>query len=265
MYLNCLDSPSEMSIEFLQISKYKLDTFNRTLTTKQLQNSNELINGAYVIQTELSQLREHRGDKQIGYKVGCNSETIQRDLGIHHPIFGRLYASECWKSDTTLPLSQFDGLAIEGELAVRLSRSIVELHDQMFDPDEVIQAIFPVIELHHFAFDEPPTASDLIARNAIHAGFVCGKETQGNNHFPEQISIKINEVEVARVSGSVISQTVTSSLRWLAKALQKQGLEVGSNQIILCGSVAPLFPLFQGGHVEVSTDTNIIVKCAIQA
>ena len=66
-----------MSIEFLQISKFKLDTFNRTLTTKQLQNSNELINGAYVIQTELSQLREHRGDKLIGYKVGCNSETIQ--------------------------------------------------------------------------------------------------------------------------------------------------------------------------------------------
>ena len=254
-----------MSIEFLQISKYKLDTLNRTLTTKQLQNSNELINGAYVIQTEISQLRERRGDKQIGYKVGCNSETIQRDLGIHHPIFGRLYASECWKSDTTLPLSLFDGLAIEGELAVRLSRSIVELHDQMFDPDEVIQAIFPVIELHHFAFDEPPTASDLIARNAIHAGFVCGKETQCNNHFPEQISIKINEVEVACVSGSVISQTVTNSLRWLAKALQKQGLQVASNQIILCGSVAPLFPLFQGGQVEVSTDTNIIVKCAIQA
>ena len=67
------------------------------------------------------------------------------------------------------------------------------------------------------------------------------------------------------VSGSVIHQTVTHSLRWLAKALQKQGLQVGSNQIILCGSVAPLFPLFQGGHVEVSTDTNIIVKCAIQA
>ena len=94
-----------MSIEFLQISKYKLDTFNRTLTTKQLQNSNELINGSYVIQTELSQLREHRGDKQIGYKVGCNSETIHGDLGIHHPIFGRFYASECWESDTTLPLS----------------------------------------------------------------------------------------------------------------------------------------------------------------
>ena len=254
-----------MSIEFLQISKYKFDTFNRTLTTKQSKDSDELINGSYVIQTEISQLRERRGDKQIGYKVGCNSETIQRDLGIHHPIFGRLYASECWKSDTTLPLNQFDGLATEGELAVRLSRSIVELHDRMFDPDEVIQAIFSVIELHHFAFDEPPTASDLIARNAIHAGFVCGKETQGNNHFPEQISIKLNEVEVAHVSGSVISQTVASSLRWLAKALQKQGLEVGSNQIILCESVAPLFPLFQGGQVEVSTDTNIIVKCAIQA
>ena len=144
-----------------------------------------------------------------------------------------MYASECWESDTTLPLSQFDGLAIEGELAVRLSRSIVELHDQMFDPDEVIQAIFPVIELHHFAFDEPPTASDLIARNAIHAGFVCGKETQGDTHFPEQISIKINEV--ARVSGSNIPQTVTNSLRWLAKVLQKQGLQVGSNQKFCVG------------------------------
>ena len=254
-----------MSIKFLPISKHKLDAFHRALTTKQLQNSNELINGAYVIQNELGQLREYRGDKQIGYKVGCNSETIQRDLGICHPIFGRLYASECWKSDTTLSLSQFDGLAIEGELAVRLSRPIVELHDQIFNPNEVIQTIFPVIELHHFAFDEPPTASDLIVRNAIHAGFVCGNETQGNNHFPDKISIKINAVEVARVSGSVISQTVANSLRWLANALKKQGLQVGSNEIILCGPIAPLFPLFQGGHVEVSTDTNVIVKCAIHA
>ena len=31
-----------------------------------------------------------------------------------------------------------------------------------------------------------------------------------------RISIKINEAEVARVSGFVISQTVTNSLRWLA-------------------------------------------------
>ena len=37
---------------------------------------------AYALQTEIARLREQRGEKVIGYKVGCTSPAVQRQLGI---------------------------------------------------------------------------------------------------------------------------------------------------------------------------------------
>ncbi len=253
-----------MTIEFFKLGKRKFDEFKQTLTANQLQNSKILIDGAYAVQDEINAFREQLGAEQIGYKVGCISETIQKSLGIYQPIFGRLYSGQCWNSGATLPLNHFDGLAIEGELAVRLNQPIGELNDQKLEVRRVVQAVFPVIELHHFPFENPPAAAEMISRNAIHAGIVCDENTQHADKFPDQISIKIDGVEVACVSGAVNYETVSHSLRWLAMMLQKKGLKTRANQIVLCGSVAPLFPLRQGGFIEVTTDTDIKVSCAVQ-
>ena len=171
---------------------------------------------------------------------------------------------QCWNSGITLPLNQFDGLAIEGELAITLNQPINEIIDQELELSGVIQAVFPVIELHTYPFERPPTAAEMIARNAIHAGFVYDKNTECSSQFPDQITIKIDEIEVACVSGAVNYETVLHSLRWLAMTLKKKGLKTSANQIVLCGSAAPLFPLRQGGYIEVSTDTDIKVECSIK-
>lgn len=253
-----------MTTEFFHLGKRKFDEFKRSLPANQLQDTNILIDGAYVVQEKINGIRERRGDEQIGYKVGCISETIQNSLGIFQPIFGRLYAGQCWNSGMTLPLNEFDGLAVEGELAVTLNQPINEIIDQELELSGVIQAVFPVIELHTYPFERPPTAAEMIARNAIHAGFVYDKNTECSNQFPDQITIKIDEIEVACVSGAVNYETVLHSLRWLAMTLKKKGLKTVANQIVLCGSAAPLFPLRQGGDIEVTTDTDIKVECSIK-
>ena len=79
---------------------------------------------AYAIQAEVCRLREHRGETVVGYKIGCTSPVIQQQLGIDRPVFGRLFATECHESGVELQTSQFAGLAIEGELAVRLSEDV---------------------------------------------------------------------------------------------------------------------------------------------
>jgi len=132
---------------------------------------------AYAIQTEVSRLREQRGERLIGYKVGCTSPTIQRQLNISHPVFGRLFDSDSWESKTDFASTRFASPAIEGELAVRLARDLpVDSSDEeIFD---VIDSVFAVIELHNLVFRRgSPTAEELIANNAIHAfaddEFVC--------------------------------------------------------------------------------------------
>ena len=79
---------------------------------------------AYALQTEIARLREERGEKVIGYKVGCTSRTIQDQLGIKEPIFGRLFDPECHRSGVHLPYKRYANLAIEGELAIRLLRDL---------------------------------------------------------------------------------------------------------------------------------------------
>src|ERR1039457_5132459 len=57
---------------------------------------------AYALQAEIARLREQRGEKVIGYKVGCTSRPIQEQLGVKEPMFGRIFHTECHPSGVHL-------------------------------------------------------------------------------------------------------------------------------------------------------------------
>ena len=52
---------------------------------------------SYVLQSEIARLREQRGEKIIGYKIGCTSKAIQQQLGVGEPIFGRIFDTGCFR------------------------------------------------------------------------------------------------------------------------------------------------------------------------
>ena len=245
-----------MTIEYFRLGKTKFDEVLSSLTDSQLNDIEVLLGQAYSIQAEVHELRVQRGDTHIGYKVGCISETIQNSLGIYQPITGRLYKSECWDTGVQRPLSQFDGLAIEGELAVRLNCPISTLANQNFELNEVISGVFPVIELHHYPPKELLTAPSMISQNAIHAGIVLDRQYLANRQCPQELIIKINGEEVAEVCGKILHETVVSSLQWLGGLLNNSDLPESLNVFVLCGSVADLFPSPEGGIVEVFTDVG---------
>src|SRR5882724_11687929 len=105
---------------------------------------------AYELQDEVTRLRERRGEKIIGYKVGCTSAAIQQQLGISEPIFGRLFKTGCHATGVRLSSNDYANPAVEGEYAVRLARDLPgsPLSDQQYG--QAVQEIFPVIELHHY-------------------------------------------------------------------------------------------------------------------
>ena len=79
---------------------------------------------AYELQFQVASLREQRGEQVAGYKVGCISRTMQNQLGLDRPVFGHVWQSELHASGGTLQATRFDGLAIEGEFAVRLADDV---------------------------------------------------------------------------------------------------------------------------------------------
>jgi 2-keto-4-pentenoate hydratase len=213
------------------------------------------ISEAYALQHRIAQLREQRGEKIIGYKVGCTSKAIQEQLGIDQPIFGRLFESECLPSGVRLSHAAYANLAIEGELAVRLAK---DLPDPLLTDDECVKAIatvFPVVELHHYVLRSArPSVVELIANNGMHAGVVLAEEELACASLSNGVgglSIRINEVMVEGVQDVMSISSPVGSLRWLAERLRPLGLHLSRGQLILTGSPMKLYPVAPGSKIDV--------------
>jgi len=200
---------------------------------------------AYELQSAVADLRRRRGERIVGYKVGCTSPKIRAQLGIDHCVTGRLYDSEQHASGAVLSPDDYANLAIEGELAVQLSREPTDLDFLDVGIPACVSRVIPVIELHHHVMrGTQPSAGELIAHNALHAGFVAGG---GVNpvEVPGEPSLAIfaDDRLLDACEGRSLIQTIRSSLKWLMDVLQARGDRLGADQIILTGSIPSLIPI----------------------
>jgi 2-keto-4-pentenoate hydratase len=222
---------------------------------------------AYAISSEVSQLRVARGEKIVGYKVGCTSPGIQQQLGIDAPVFGYLFESESWPSGTSFSERQFAKLAIEGELAVELATDLKAHATTLAELNTAVAAISPVIELHNFVFrGAQPSAPELIANNAIHAGYVYPTNSQAEQTldvYPGTLRIEVDGQELATVASEQLTATVISSLRWLSQELERTGTGLKAGQTVLCGSVADLFPVHSNCRINVISEHLGTVDCTV--
>ncbi len=210
---------------------------------------------AYAVQAEVGRLREQRGERIIGYKVGCTSKPIQEQLGVQEPIFGRIFDTGCCRSGACLSHACFANLAVEGELAVRLGNDLSGPAVSEQACREAIESVFPVIELHHYVVPRAwPPAQWLIASGGMHAGFVFEEEGPGFSGLAtlsHSLSIRINEVMVGAVGDSESLICPIESLCWLTGRLARFGLQLGKGQVILIGSPMNLYPVGPGSRIVV--------------
>jgi len=215
------------------------------------------IEEAYQLQGEVGRLREQRGEKIIGYKVGCISTAIQQQLGISEPIFGRLFDKECHSSGARLSCANYANLAIEGEVAVRLTEDVPATLRTDEDYLNCIDEMFPVVELHHYVLHSPePSCQELIASNGMNAGFVVAESatrTRGTTNPGLTISISNGEVESVD-KASAVARPI-ESLRWLASRFATIGIRLSRGQVILTGSPLKLFPVKPGIRVVVEAES----------
>jgi 2-keto-4-pentenoate hydratase len=223
----------------------------------------------YELQAAVADLRRDRGERLIGYKVGCTSPRIKDQLGIDHCVSGRLYETEQHTPGVELSRQNFANLAIEGELAIELSH---EPSDESFSDTGIpacIARVFPVIELHHHIFrGDQPSAGELIANNALHAGFIAGSGVSIADIVGEpspnssSLSIFANDRLLEECSGPSLVQTIRSSLRWLTAVVHERGEQLRAGQIILTGSIPKLIAVTEdcGIRVEAPPFGNVHVQ-----
>lgn len=216
------------------------------------------VEDAYRLQAAVYGLRLDRGEQLAGYKVGCTSPTIRVQLGIDHSIAGRLYESECHANQSVLSLNRFDHLSIEGELAIELLRAPIAEDFKSGGIPNCVSKVFPVIELHHHVTrGAQSSAGELIANNAIHAGFIRGEGMQVKQFetlaTDWTLDMFVAGVLTEQCRGRQLLKTIRSSLQWLQEHLDQMGELLLPGQIILTGSIPPLIRVNRESQVKVTT------------
>ena len=103
------------------------------------------------------------------------------------------------------------------------------------------------------------SAGELIANNAIHAGFVSGASGLLSSHFSEtmfdkaRLSIFRDNHLLGQCEGRLLLETIRSSLKWLWRELLQSNDRLRAGQIILTGSIPNLFPVAGGCYLRVES------------
>src|SRR5437588_1824395 len=202
---------------------------------------------AYRLQLAVAELRRSRGEAVAGYKIGCVSESVRRQLGLTHPVFGHVFAGELHAAGCTLDHTRYAHLAIEGEFAVRIATDIDSAAWLRQNLPQSVSRVFPVIELHNYVFHGAgQTAEELIANNAFHAGVVLPPEAPLRFAWQDlsgPISVAINGELKGASDATAAGGAIASSLVSLAERLETFGIRLRKGQIALTGSPLPLYPV----------------------
>ena len=213
---------------------------------------------AYRVQAEVAALRAQT-ERVAGYKVGCTGPGTRKQFGLDGPIRGLLYESELHASGSELSYQAYAGLAIEGELAVRLG------------DDGWIAQVFPVIELHNYIFrGKPPTLQELVVNNGINAGVVLPQPAaqmpwRGDEPLTGRLTVQINGTCVDQGPMAGVPGGPEGSLRWLARHLSDHGLHLRPGQLILTGTPLGLIRVQPGDHIRVTAEDLGDVEATIGA
>ena len=137
------------------------------------------IDEAYRLQSRVAQRRQARGERVVGYKIGCVAPVNQARHGLSHPVWGRLWSREQHPSGATLPQGDFANVAFEAELGITLARDLGRDVRGVTEVAAAVAEVVVAVELHNLVLrGGDPTGPELIANNAIHAGVVRSPRTE---------------------------------------------------------------------------------------
>jgi len=210
---------------------------------------------SYIVQDRIAKKRISRGERIIGYKIGCTSRAIQSQFGLDEPIFGRLFWPHIYDDGEELDWKRYANCAIEPEMVFKIGE---DLKGEDL-PDEVlinaIEYVSPGIEIHNYKFwNTPPTLQELICSNGIHAGLVVGdsRSSPDNLSFgPEWFKVFKDDKIITKAIASEIMGGPLHSLRWLVGKLAKRNEILEAGSFIIPGSPVEL--------INICEDTKLTI------
>jgi 2-oxo-3-hexenedioate decarboxylase/2-keto-4-pentenoate hydratase len=193
-----------------------------------------------------------------GHKIGCTTPVMQAFLNIPNPCAGEVFASTVFRGEGTFRSADALRLGVECEIAVTLSRDIVEPLTRSTAGDAVA-AVHASIEVVDDRYEDYPTLGTptLIADDFFNAGGVLGSGVATWRDLDlEQIGgrMLINGDEVGRGRGADILGHPLEALVWLSWNAAARGRPLRAGQFVTLGSLVATRWVGEGDVVRIEVD-----------
>lgn len=243
-----------MALDTAERERVQIDHFS-------LAHPDMAITDSYAIQREWVRIKQARGRRQIGRKIGLTSRAMQRAVNITEPDYGILLDDMLFQDGSDIPHARFIEPRVEVELAFILSRPIAGEAVTIFDVLNAVDYVVPAIEIIDARIRriDPATGKmrkvlDTISDNAANAGVVLGgrpvRADAVDLRWVSAIMFRNGVIEETGVAAAVLNHPANGPA-WLARKLAPYGETLEAGEIILGGSfTAPI-------HVAVGDSVHV--------
>lgn len=213
---------------------------------------------AYLVQEELIALKEARGHRVIGWKMGLTSRAKQLMMGIDQPIYGSLLDYMRVDPGGTIQLGSLIHPKVEPEIAFVLARELrgsgLTVADVLAATDHVVPAL-EVLDSRYvdFKFAVP----DVIADNTSACRFViaeagCSPES-ADPRLTGVVLERNGSVELTGAGGAVLGHPARS-VAMLAALLDRKGKALPAGALVLTGGITEAIAVAEGDLVSAHFD-----------
>jgi 2-keto-4-pentenoate hydratase len=213
---------------------------------------------AYRVQMVLVATKVECGDGVTGRKVGATSRAIQQLLRIDEPIFGSLFESDRVANGETISLSRLIHPRIECEIAFLLGADLVGPGITVSNVLAATSAVMASLEINDPRTREWKIGSrEAIADNGVTARFVLSEQrmpVEGLDLPNTTVVLKKNGEEAASARGAAVLGDPARAVAWLANKLAGHHQSLKAGEIVLPGSMTPIYPVGVADKVEAEFD-----------
>mgnify|MGYP002778905190 CR=1 FL=1 len=219
------------------------------------------IDDAYAVQSAWSALREAKGERVLGRKIGLTSKAMQEQAGFNEPDFGRLWESRYFPSEhgrVAIPANLFLQPRLEGEIAFRLNHELagpeVTIEDVLAATD-ALAVSFEIVDSRFVR--ENFRVLDTIADNASYGAFTLGAWgtdwLEGDLRDIRMTMERHGEVVVEGTGADSLGHPA-NAVAWLANTLASYDVRLQPGEVLLSGSLGRAIAVEPGDVFTVRMD-----------
>lgn len=208
---------------------------------------------AYAIQDEIRAIKEARGVKVAGLKMGLTSQAKMRQMGVIDPIYGFITDYGSVADGGEIKMSDLIHPKVEAEIAFVTKAALKGPGCHIGTVLAATDFVLPAVEVidsryENFRFD----LKSVIADNTSSARYILGgvsRSAQGMDLKNLGVVLEKNGEVVATASGAAVLGHPAQSVAMLANMLGQRGREIPAGTLILTGGVTEAIAVAAGDVV----------------